>query len=703
MKLAQFLQTQMDRLLEDWEEAALELARESLGEESISLRDHAREMLQFIIQDLLTAQTTEESTRKSLGNAVIPVSFAGEQHGLGRLEQGMTLLQVILELRALRERVTRLWGDEQQGLTTEDIYDLVRFNEAIDQLIASSVSSYSARKDQDKRLFEAVLNVSPDPFALFDPDGKLLVLNKPMANLVGTPAQDHVGKTALELGLAFATQVHDAIAATVATSQPQRGDFHGHLPSGRELYFDSQFIPVCNDRDEVEAVALMSRNITARKKAEHQVWRSANFDSLTGIPNRRLFQDRLGQCLLEAERGDRSFALLFIDLDRFKEANDRLGHKAGDRLLEQVAKRLAKNVRTVDTVARLGGDEFTVILKNTGREGAMRAAKALLADLERAFDVDSQRVHLSGSIGLTLFPDDGKDGDQLMHNADQAMYAAKKQGGHQIQIYQSWMEPNESERMRLHRELGDAIREDQLEVYYQPIIDIRTGAISRAEALLRWNHPDKGQLTPATFLIIAEPDGMMDSINSYVLKQAVTCSLRWRNQEDEPFPIHINESPASFFTPTLVEQWWARLMESDLEGSRITIELTPISLSNLVACGIDPVESCGLADLRLRLAIDDFGIEPFSIAALQDCQVGSIKVGRTLINKTGQDGDADRILKAIIGMAHAIDIQVVAEGVEREAQLQFLAREGCDYAQGYLFSKPLCQDDFEALLGRLRQ
>jgi diguanylate cyclase (GGDEF)-like protein/PAS domain S-box-containing protein len=702
MKLARIIQTEMEHFLEDWEETTVQITPELKGHDSRALRDYARAMLELVTKDLLTSQTKQESARKALGKATLPTSITPVKRDSGGLKQGISMLQMIQELRALRERVIMGWGEEQQGLTTQDIDELLYFIEAVDELIANSVSSYSSPQHQEIRLLEAMLQASPDPSAIFDPDGKLLFLNTAMADLASVQPRDAIGKTTLELelGLGFAVELHEAIVKTVTTGQFQRREFYCRLPSGRDVYFDSQLVPVFDDRNEVQAVTKTLRDITERKQVEYQVWRSANFDSLTGIPNRRLFLDRLQQALLEAKRKYSSLALLFIDLDRFKQTNDQLGHEAGDQLLGQVAQRISTNIRAMDTVARLGGDEFTVILKDTSGEGAKKAAKALLANLEEGFDVDSHRVHLSGSIGVTLFPNDGMDADQLMHNADQAMYTAKQHGGQQIQLYESWMAQSESEHMQLNRELDAALRENQLEVYYQPIIDIRTGAISRAEALLRWNHPDKGLLTPAAFLTIAEQSGLSARINGYVLEQAVTCSLRWRNQKHDTFPININESPASFFTRTLMEQWGARLTESDIDESRITIELAPASLTNIHASGLNPFKSFGLAGLRLHLAIDNFGIEPFSLFALQEFHVDSIKVNRELIKDAGQGGDADRIIKAIISMAHTINIRVVAEGVEKDEQFQFLSRAGCDYAQGFLFSKPLCQDDFEALLRR---
>lgn len=703
MTLAQFIRTEMEQLLEDWDEAALDIAPELQGEDSCILRGHAREILEVVSEDLASAQTDEVASGKVASKEDVRASGTDGVHGAERFGQGLSMLQMIQELRALRTRVTNAWADKQRGLCAQDFDELMRFIEAFDRLIANSAASYFARKDQETRLIDTMLKTSRDPAAIFDSDGRHLFINKAMADMINASHKDIVGKTPLELGLDMATDLHDAITTTVNTGQPHRREFHHCSPSGQRWDFECQFVPVFNDRSEVEAVVKTSRDITERNQADYQVWRSANFDSLTGIPNRRLFLDRLEQTLLEAKRKGGSFALLFIDLDRFKQANDRLGHEAGDRLLAQVAGRLSTQVRAMDTVARLGGDEFTLVLKETGRQGAREAAEALLRSLEQAFDVDAHRVHISGSIGLTLYPEDGQTVDQLMHNADQAMYAAKEHGGQQIQVYESWMAQSESEHMRLNRELHNALRENQLEVYYQPMINIRTGVISGAEALLRWNHPYKGLLTPDAFLSVTEQSDMTNSINDYVLEQAMTCSLQWRDQSDRAFPVNINESPASFLTHSLVGEWRERLARISLDESRITMELTPASLNKIRASGCKLVDSPGLAGLRLHLAIDDFGIEPFSLAALHEFRMESVKIDRDLIKGAGQGGNDDRILEAIIPMAHAIDVQVVAVGVETDEQLQFLSRAGCDHAQGFLFSKPLRQGKFEALLERDRQ
>ncbi|NMT64964.1 GGDEF domain-containing protein [Marinobacter orientalis] len=280
-----------------------------------------------------------------------------------------------------------------------------------------------------------------DPAASSGPGARRLPTDTVIDDLVNAPYRDAIGKAPLELVLDLATELRDAITTTVTTGQTQHREFHHGLPS----CFDCQFVPVFNDRNEIEAVVKTSRDITGRKQTDYQLWRSANFDTLTGLPNQRLFTDRLEQTLLEATRKDSSFALLFIDLDRLQQTSDQPGHEAADRLLALVADRISSRVRAMDTVARLGGKQFTLILKETDRDGAKQAATALLASLERTFEVDSQPVHIAGSIGLTIFPDDCRDAEELMHNADQAMYAAKEHGGQQVQCYEAWMAQSESQ------------------------------------------------------------------------------------------------------------------------------------------------------------------------------------------------------------------------------------------------------------------
>ncbi|WP_158538947.1 sensor domain-containing diguanylate cyclase [Marinobacter vulgaris] len=406
MKLAQFIEAETEQLLENWEEISLEIAP----------RGHARLMLESISQGLAAFPGSDGTCMDQFG-------------------QGPSMLQVIQELRSLRSRVTKAWGEERRGFTAKDIDELVEFNETIDHLIANSLSAFSVRKDRETDLIETMLKAFSDPPAIVDRGGRHMVIDAAIADLVNMPQRDAAVKTPLELVLDLATELVGAITTTVTTGQAQHRAFHHNVP----FDFDCQFIPVFNGHNEVEAVVKTSRDATERKQTDYQVWRSANFDALTGLPNRRLFIDRLEQTLLEAEREGSSFALLFIGVDCFSRFRDQLGNQGVDRLLAQVVERISTKVRAMDTVARVGKEEFSLILKGAGRDGAGEAAKALLAALEQPFDAGCQALPILPSIGLTVFPDAGRSVDELIRNADQAMCAAREPKSRQIQRHEPWL------------------------------------------------------------------------------------------------------------------------------------------------------------------------------------------------------------------------------------------------------------------------
>lgn len=704
MKLSTFIQREMEALLEEWENTAGTIAPNLKGADREALRDHARGMLEFVARDIERRQTAREQTAKSKGQGEAESSSeptAAERHGSVRKAQGLSLDEMALEHRALRASVTRLWSIAQGGLETGDIDELVRFNEAMDQLLGDAIGGFSAQKEQQARLFETVLSFSPDPSGIFAPDGKLIYANRAMCDVLRTSPREAVGKDLFELGASFAGQIQDCLEHSVATGDLSKAEVIHVAPSGDELIFDCLLAPVRDKQGKIEAVAKTSRDITKRKANEYRIWRNANFDALTGIPNRRLFLDRLAQPLKESNRRDTGFALLFIDLDRFKETNDQLGHSAGDLLLKRVAERLSRCIREVDTLARLGGDEFTVILKDVAEPDKVEAiADTILAQLERPFRVQAHTVHISGSIGVTLFPRDGATADKLMRNADQAMYSAKQQGGHRHCFYKPAMEYTQSEHSNLARELQLALARDQFRVYYQPVIDLGSGALCQAEALLRWEHPQKGLLSPVTFLGVAEQMGLVDGINAFVRGQAIAHSREWSDAQGAPFPISINASPGSFFTRPLTAHWRSGFDPEALAGSSITVELSESSLASACANSADLIRSLG--QNGIGLAIDDFGVGPFSIMALKECGVNCLKIDQAIVQNIQGTGESGILADGIICLAHSMGLKVVAEGVETDEQRRYLAEAGCDYAQGFLFSEPLPQEQFHALLQQSR-
>ena len=438
-------------------------------------------------------------------------------------------------------------------------------------------------------------------------------------------------------------------------------------------------------------------DISAKKQADERIWHHANFDALTGLPNRRLFRDRLDQEVRKAARSGQQVALLFIDLDRFKQVNDLLGHDAGDMLLAQCANRLKGCVRESDTVARLGGDEFTVIL--TAPESAARVehvCQKILHTLESPFPIGKEVAYMSGSIGVTLYPNDATTSEELIRKADQAMYAAKNAGKNQFSYFTYAMDEKAHLRLRLASELRSALPAGQLEVYYQPVLDLASGHLVKAEALLRWHHPRLGLVEPASFIPLAEETGQINQIGTWVFKQAASRSLQWRERLGTSFQIGVNKSPIQFLSHNDDADWLQYLRQLGLPGSSISIEITEGMLLHASSSVTDKLLQ--YRDAGIQVAIDDFGTGYSSMTYLKKFDIDYLKIDQSFVSEIATDEDSRTIAESIIVMAHKLGLKVVAEGIETEAQLELLKQAGCDYGQGFLFSVPLPPQGFEQLL-----
>ena len=438
-------------------------------------------------------------------------------------------------------------------------------------------------------------------------------------------------------------------------------------------------------------------DISDKKRSENEIWTRANFDPLTGLPNRNLFRDRLYHETEHSRRTDLQMALLFIDLDRFKEANDWLGHSAGDQLLQQAAERIRGSVRKSDTVARLGGDEFTVILPELDSTAHVeQIAQKILDELARPFQVRDEVVEVSGSIGITMFPDDADNPEDLIKHADQAMYVAKNSGRNQFSFFTRSMQEQATYRRALFGELRDAVRAKQLQLYLQPIISLHDGRIVKAEALVRWLHPSKGLLQPTEFIALAEETGLIHEIGDWVFRQGVIWAKRWCDAYDRHIQIGINKSPAQFMTHAKGIDWTSFLRQMGLSGKSISVEITEGLLLN--ASGSVEQELLQLRDAGVQVAIDDFGTGYSSMAYLKKFDVDYLKIDQSFVRDTDGSSGARTIAETIIVMAHKLGLEVIAEGVETEEQRDWLKDAGCDYAQGYLFSRPVPPMEFERML-----
>jgi diguanylate cyclase (GGDEF)-like protein/PAS domain S-box-containing protein len=444
-------------------------------------------------------------------------------------------------------------------------------------------------------------------------------------------------------------------------------------------------------------VALFT-DITQKKQSEELIWRQANFDALTGLPNRQMFQDRLAQESKKSHRTAKPMALLLIDLDRFKEVNDTLGHHKGDMLLVDAAQRISGCVRDSDTVARLGGDEFVVILSELDDADSIdRIAQELVDSLADPFKLGADEVYISASVGISLYPTDSPRLEDLLKNADQAMYSAKNAGRNRFGYFTPDMQAAALTRLRLTGDLRAALAQGQFRIHYQPIVELATGRIRKAEALLRWQHPNKGVISPMEFVPLAEDTGLIVPIGEWVFRQAAEQAGKWRAAHDAAFEISVNKSPVQVrHNAGNGASWPEHLRQLGLPGSAVTVEITERLLMNAEATVNEKLQS--FHDAGMHIAIDDFGTGYSSLAYLRDFDVDYLKIDRSFIHDLETNKDHRALCEGIIVMAHKLGMRVVAEGVETSAQRDLLRASGCDFAQGYLFGKAVPADEFEALL-----
>ena len=444
-------------------------------------------------------------------------------------------------------------------------------------------------------------------------------------------------------------------------------------------------------------------DISERKKAEELIWQQAHFDPLTGLPNRRLLRDRLAQEIRKCKRENLKFALLFIDLDHFKEVNDTLGHDHGDLLLIEAARRLRACVREFDTVARMGGDEFTVILTQLTEERHLdRILAKLLRSMEDVFHLKDEKIFVSASIGITMYPLDGTDVEGLFKNADQALYAAKGGGRNRFSYFTQGLHEAAQNRVRLAADLRDALAHQQFAVAFQPIVELATGHVHKAEALIRWKHPVKGMISPATFIPIAEANGLIVDIGEWIFLESMQQVKVWRETLDPHFQISVNKSPVQFHSNgNIYPSWVDQLALLGLPGECLAVEIT----EGLLLASNEHVAQhlIELANAGIGVSLDDFGTGYSSLSYLQKFDIDFVKIDQSFVRHLAPNTTELALCKAIILMAHELGLKVIAEGVETAVQRDLLIAAGCDYGQGYLFARPMPAQDFEAFVAGLSQ
>lgn len=554
------------------------------------------------------------------------------------------------------------------------------------------------QNEDELRLAAAVYKTSSEGILITDATNHIVAINPAFTELTGYTADEVIGKSPkiFQSGRQATGFYHDMWQQLNTTGYWQ-GEIWNRRKNGSIF---AEHLTINTEKQEDGSihryVALFS-DITDQKQKEELIWNQANFDTLTGLPNRRLFLDRLKQEAKKVLRANESLALIFIDLDRFKEINDTLGHAKGDVLLVEAAKRIHECVRETDTIARLGGDEFTVILPDFGEAATLdRIVQNILTELAVSFDLGEGDIgHVSASIGITLYPYDTLNIDELLKHADQAMYAAKAAGRNNFSYFTGSMQKNAEEKVMLTNDLRKALSNNELQVYYQPIVDMKSGQITKAEALLRWNHPKRGLIGPSEFIPLAEDSGLIIEIGEWVFHEAISTVIQWNQMFGRIIQISVNKSPVQFLRAE-EHPWIDSLTSSGLPKGSITVEITEGILIKDSARIKD-----GLRDFRdkgIEVSIDDFGTGFSSLSYLNQFDIDYLKIDQSFVNNLSEYASNKALTRAIIVMAHSLGIKTIAEGVETEIQRNMLIEFGCDYIQGYLYSKPIPTLEFEKLL-----
>jgi diguanylate cyclase (GGDEF)-like protein len=441
----------------------------------------------------------------------------------------------------------------------------------------------------------------------------------------------------------------------------------------------------------------VARDITERKRADEQITYQAYHDVLTELPNRVLFKDRLGLALLQAKRNETSLAVMFIDLDRFKVVNDTLGHGAGDLLLQQVAVRLKACLRRCDTLSRIGGDEFTAVLPELNdRQDAALIADKFVQCLHLPFQIAGQAVHVSASIGISLFPEDGKSLEELLRYADMAMYHMKSKGKNGFSFFDTHLLDTSYQKIALEHDLHLALERGELEMFYQPQVDVTTHKIVGAEALMRWNHPQRGFLGAAEFLPFAEESGLMIPISDWMLDAICGDLLEWNAVAGEPLQLSLNVSPQYLDRGDFFEKLKCALVRHQLAPSQIEVEVTENICIRNPQIAIEQLDK--LCQLGVSVAIDDFGTGYSSLSYLHRFPIHTIKIDRSFVMEIRDEGVQFPVVLAIVAIAHGLGLNLVAEGVETPLQAAYLAAAGCKIMQGFLYHQPMAQSRLIALL-----
>ena len=551
----------------------------------------------------------------------------------------------------------------------------------------SPIKEMLGRIKSSEELFRLALNGIPDIFLIYDRDLRLQFVNQRGSEFFSRSSADIIGKRDEDLLPPAVTEAyHPSLLLARESKATQSVEISVSL-RGRQFSITATYVPMLDDAGEIRQILGLLHDFTKRRQTEERLAFMAQYDSLTGLPNRYLLLDRLEASMQRAKRNNTLLGVMILDIDRFKQINDSRGHATGDILLQQVAERLACTLRATDTIARLGGDEFTVLVENaTSVEEVTTIAEKIKSAFAIPFDTESGEVFTTTSVGITIYPIDDHSRDELLKNADVAMYHAKQERN-AWQLYRPDMNVNSAGRLGMEVELRHALERNEFELHFQPQINVKTGEIVGMEALIRWNSRTLGRISPADFIPLAEDTGLIVPIGEWILRAACEQCKAWERAGLSPFTVSVNIAAPQFRRSNLLQLVSTVLTECNLDACWLGLEITESSIMKHAEQTIKT-----LLDLRaigVAIAIDDFGTGYSSLSYLKRFPVNKIKVDQSFVRDISSDPNDAAIVSAVVAMSKQLGIKTIAEGVETVAQLEFLSRLECDEYQGYLFSKPI--------------
>ncbi|WP_010322783.1 EAL domain-containing protein [Marinobacterium stanieri] len=577
---------------------------------------------------------------------------------------------------------------------------IARFRDSI-QLSLNDIyarSQESAQARREIQLLSQAVQQSPVSVIITDARARIEYVNPAFEEITGFTADEVMGQnpSILQSGNTLAGRYRD-MWQSLTGKQSWQGEMQNRRKDGALYWQYLHIAPVLGEQGEVEHYLAIQMDISYQKEQEEQLQQHAFYDLLTGLPNRALVLNRLEQCLVDAKRNQQRVAVLFIDLDDFKKVNDSLGHEEGDELLRLAAYRLQGGIRRGDTVGRFGGDEFVVLMDGiTSSNDVQSVVEQLLERFRELFRCSGREFRLTASFGIALSPGDGESAAELMKNADSALFHAKKRGRNTYSFFTDSMNQEAARRLQLEEQMHGALDRGEFEVFYQPKVDVASECITGVEALLRWQNPVLGSVSPMVFIPVAEQTGLILALGHFVLEQSLQQLQQWQSMGLNDFTMAVNLSPVQFRSTTLAAEVEQALAIAGLSGNSLELEITEGVLMSGQALVDDTLAA--LTAMGITIAMDDFGTGYSSLSYLRRYPFDVLKIDRSFVNDIADDPADRELVCAAIAMAQGLGLKVVAEGVETREQLRILAGYGCDVAQGYLFSKPVPAGELTAML-----